>query len=141
MPQQANNWSCAACALAWIERATGLSESASEISAIQEIGYPTHINATYGLMSSSGRELQRVLAENSYPSLQKWVTFDELFAIAEQTTAAIGGGNWYHWVAVRGVMDNNIWIANSALGYRGMYELLTRDDFNKLGPFSCVYLI
>jgi hypothetical protein len=127
--------------LAWIQRATGLRDDASEISAIQEIGYPDNINGTYGLMNGSGVELQRVLSEYNQPTRQKWLTFDEVYAGAGVTTGMMGGGNWYHWVAVRGVSNNNLWIANSAPGWKGINEILSRDDFNRLGPFSVVYLI
>jgi hypothetical protein len=141
MPRQQNNWSCSACSLAWVQRSTGINETASEISAIQDIGYPENINATYGLMSASGIELQNVLLADEQPSRQKWVTFDELYAIAQETTGMIGGGTWYHWVALRGVTNDSIWIANSAPGWKGVYEILNRTDFNRLGPFNCVYLI
>jgi len=141
MPRQQNSWSCAACALAWIQRATGISESASEMSAIQDIGFPENINATYGLMRGSGIQLQIELEDDNQPTRQKWVTFDELYAIAEHTTGMIAGGSWYHWVSIRGVSNDSIWIANSAPGYRGVYDVLNRTDFNRLGPFNCVYLI
>ena len=141
MPRQVANWSCSACSLAWVERSTGVNPSASENSAIDEIGYPQNINSTYGLMDGSGAQLQRVLWESySVPSGHLWSTFDEVYAIANQTTGMMSGGAWYHWVALRGVQNGSIWIANSAPGYKGIYDTLTREQFNSLGPFSCVYL-
>ena len=142
MPPQQANWSCSACSLAWVERATGANPDASEASAIEEIGYPENINATYGLMDGSGYQLRRVL-EDSYgvESLQGWLTFDQVYAIYSRTTGMMSGGAWYHWVGLRGVSGSSLWIANSAPGYKGIYDTLSREQFNSLGPFSCVYLI
>jgi hypothetical protein len=135
------NWTCSACALAWLERATLENESATEASAIDEIGYPDNINATYGLMDGSGSQLQRVLEDYGLTTQQAWLAYDQVYAIAEQTTGCMSGGAWYHWVSLRGVDGPNLWIANSAPGYKGVYDTLTREQFNNLGPFSVVYLL
>jgi len=141
MLRQAASWSCSACSLAWVERSMGINPSASEGSAINEIGTPDNINPTYGLMDGSGSQLQRVLWDNyQTPSGQLWANFDQVYAIAGQTTGMMSGGAWYHWVALRGVSGSSIWIANSAPGYKGIYDTLTREQFNSLGPFSCVYI-
>jgi len=142
MPAQVNNWSCSACSLAWVLRSTGLDSEATEQSTIEIIGYPENINATYGLMDGSGSQLQRVL-EDSYdqPTEQRWITYDEAYTIAEQTCGMLGGSSWYHWVGVRGVSGANIWIANSAPGWMGVWDTLNRSQFNSLGPFSLVALV
>ena len=140
MPPQVANWSCSACSLAWLERSLGVNPAASESSAIDEIGYPQNINATYGLMDGSGAQLQRVLADYGVATSQGWLTFDTVYAIAQQAPGCMSGGAWYHWVAIRGVDSSNIWIANSAPGYKGVYDTLTREQFNALGPFSVVYV-
>jgi hypothetical protein len=114
--------------------------AAEEWSAVAEIGEPENINATYGLMDSSGSQLRRVLDEYGLPSSQGWLTFDYVYAIAEQTTGLMSGGAWYHWVGIRGTYGSTIWIANSAPGYKGIYDTLSREQFNNLGPFSVVYL-
>lgn len=141
MPRQAASWTCAACSLAWMERATGVNPNASEQSAVAEIGQPQNINPTYGLMDGSGAQLQRVLLEGyGVPSSQAWLSFDTAYAYYSQTAGMMSGGAWYHWVGVRGVSDGLLWIANSAEGYKGVYSTLTREQFNALGPFSCVWL-
>lgn len=140
MPQQVASWSCSACALAWLERSTAVNQDATEQSAINEIGYPQNINPTYGLMDGSGSQLQRVLASYYLDSSQGWLSFDQVYAIAEQTTGCMSGGAWYHWVSLRGVNGSSLWIANSAEGYKGIYDTLTREQFNSLGPFSVVWL-
>lgn len=142
MPAQTASWTCSACSLAWLERALGLNAHADEWSAVDEIGMPANINPTYGLMDGSGIQLQRVLL-NTYGqnSHQGWLTFDTAYAYYAQTPGMMSGGNWYHWVAVRGTADGNLHIANSAPGYMGVWDILSREDFNRLGPFSCVWAI
>jgi len=140
MPTQRANWTCSACALAWVLRATGLDSGANEDQCVSQIGYPENINGTYGLMDGSGAQLRRVLAEYGQDSSQGWLTFDSVYAIAGRTTGMMSGGGWYHWVALRGHDGGNIWVANSAPGYRGVWESLSRDEFQRLGPFSVVWL-
>lgn len=140
MPGQRANWTCSACALAWVLRATGLDPNASENQCVEQIGYPNNINATYGLMDGSGSQLRRVLAEYGQDSNQGWLPFTDTYAIAEETTGLMSGAGWYHWVAIRGTSDGNLWIANSSPWYRGVGDILTRDDYQRLGGFSVVWL-
>jgi hypothetical protein len=142
MPPQSASWTCSACSLAWLERSLGANPGADEYSATFEIGTPQNINPTYGLMDGSGAQLQRVL-EETYDQIteQRWVNYDQAYAIAGQSPGCMGGSNWYHWVALRGVSGPNLWIANSAPGWYGIYDTLTREQFNSLGPFSLVSLV
>jgi hypothetical protein len=114
--------------------------TADEWRMVDEIGTPQNINSTYGLMDGSGYQLQRVLREYTLDSSQGWLTYEQVFAIAGENTGMMSGGSWYHWVAIRGRSDNNLWIANSAPGYRGIWDILTREQFNNLGPFSVVWV-
>jgi hypothetical protein len=141
MPRQAASWTCSACSLAWVERATQVNPGADEWSAVAEIGTPENINATYGLMDGSGAQLQRVLRDSyGRDSAQGWLNYDQAYATYGYTTGMMSGGNWYHWVAVRGHAGSDLYIANSAPGYKGVNSLLSREQFNALGPFSCVWL-
>ncbi len=139
-PHQKGSWTCSACALAWVLRATGADPNATEDSEIAEIGEPDNINATYGLMSSAGGALRAVYSKYGLSTSQGWLTFDEAWTLAGRTTGQMSGRTWYHWVALRGQDGPNIWIANSAKGYEGISESLSRADFNRLGPFSVVWL-
>jgi len=105
-----------------------------------EIGYTGNISPAVGLHDGSGAQLQRVLAEYGHGSLQGWIDFDTVYQIARETTGMMSGRNWYHWVALRGVSGSNLWIANSAPGYKGVWDILSREDFNRLGSFSVVWL-
>ena len=141
MPRQMHSWSCSACALAWVLRATQLNPDATEETEIEEIGYPTNINPTYGLMDGSGAQLQRVIGQYGVESQQAWLGYDDVYAIFGRTTGLMSGDAWYHWVGVRGHDGGNLWIANSAPNYMGVNDILTRADFQRLGPFSVVWLV
>lgn len=140
-PPQAASWTCSACSLAWLERATQVNPGADEWSAVAEIGQPENINPTYGLMDGSGAQLQRVLIDiYGVPTSHAWLSYDTAWTIYSQVPGMMSGGAWYHWSAVRGTVDGNLWLANSAPGYQSVWDVLTRDDFNRLGPFSCVWV-
>jgi len=144
MPGQLYDWTCSACSLEWLKRATGVSPTddiyGARESTVYEIGYTHNINPQYGLMDGSGSQLQRVLSDYGLSSDQGWLGFDEAYAKAAQGAGMMSGAAWYHWVAIRGVQGNTIWVANSAEGYKGIYSNLSREDFSRLGGFSVVWL-
>lgn len=113
----------------------------TEWDAVAAIGYPDQINGEYGLMDASGPALRIVYADYGQNTDQGWLSFDEVYALAQQTTGQLSGAAWYHWVALRGVQGSNLWIANSAPGYKGVYDILSREDYNRLGGFSVVWLV
>jgi hypothetical protein len=146
MPSQYYDWTCSACSTEWVERAIGFERSsdiyANRQAVVEAIGYTNNINPTYGLMDGSGAQLQRVLkVQTGRDSGQaRGLDFDAVYAIASSTPGLMSGQAWYHWVALRGVQGANLWIANSAPGYKGIYDTLTRQDYARLGGFSVVWL-
>ena len=144
MPPQRYDWTCSACSLDWVLRATGQYGDAdiygTREQAVYDIGYIQNINPTYGLMDASGAELRRVLGNYGLASEWDWLSFDEAYRIAQAGTGLMSGAAWYHWVALRGVQGSNLWIANSAPGYKGVYDILSPQDFERLGGFSVVWL-
>jgi hypothetical protein len=138
MLPQVYDWTCS---LNWVLRATGAAPAHTREQAVEQIGYPHNINPTYGLMDASGSALRRVYAEYGLESRQAWLTFDQVWAGASSTTGQMSGGVWYHWVAIRGTRGADLWIANSAPNYMGVDDILTRTDFQRLGPFSVVWLL
>jgi hypothetical protein len=147
MPGQLYEWTCSACSLEWTKRSSGLIAAPDDIYAsrqatVYEIGFPDHINATYGLMDGSGSQLQRVLSDYGQDTLQGYLGFDDVYALGQDgAPAMMSGAAWYHWVALRGVQGSNLWIANSAPGYKGIWDTLSRSDFERLGGFSVVWLV
>lgn len=140
MPLQSVDWTCSACALAWVLRATAEDTTANEWNMVERIGTPQNINSTYGLMDGSGSQLRRVLSEYNLDSGQGWLTFNQVYSIAGNFVGLMSGGAWYHWVAIRGRSGNDLWIANSAPGYMGIWDTLSVSDFQRLGPFSVVWV-
>ena len=147
MPPQDASWTCSACALAWVLRATGLDPNASEASAVNQIGYCPNCNPgcgispSLGLCDASGPALRAVYSSYGQNTDQAWLDFDTVYARALETTGQMSGAAWYHWVALRGVQGDNLWIANSAPGYKGVYDTLSRGQFQSLGGFSVVWLV
>jgi hypothetical protein len=144
MPGQLYDWTCSACALEWVMRSTGLIAPsdiyASRESVVYEIGYPENINSTYGLINADGSALQAVLENHGQESAQSWLDFDTVYDLAQGTTGILSGAAWYHWVALRGVQGDTIWIANSAPGYKSVWSNLSRSDWDRLGGWSVVWL-
>jgi hypothetical protein len=83
----------------------------------------------------------RVFANYGLNSQQAWVSFDQAYAIAESKTGAINPQGMYHYMAIRGVSGDKISVANSARGYKGVYDTLTREQFNNLGPVQVIAII
>ena len=140
MAPQYYDWTCSCCSLDWVLEATWCRGS-DRYRTTMEIGYTENINGQYGLMDGSGAQLQRVLGDYGLGSEQGWLGFDAVYDLATRTTGMMSGQSWYHWVALRGTSGSNLWIANSAPGYKGVWDILSREDFNRLGGFSVVWLV
>jgi hypothetical protein len=146
MPGQWYDWTCSACSTEWAERAVGAARSddipANREQVVYAIGYPDQINASVGLTNAEGpgAALQRVLRDHAGVEMQQgWLSFDEAYAIYSTTFGLMGGAEFCHWVGVRGVSGSNLWIANSAPGYRGVWDVLSRYDYERLGGFNCLW--
>lgn len=140
MAPQLYAWTCSSCALDWVLRATGLDPTCTREKAVELIGYPENINESYGLMSAAGGALRDVYESFGQPTGQGWLDFDSVYQLAQRTTGQMSGARWYHWVALRGIDGPDLWIANSAPGYMGVFDSLSRADFDRLGGFSVVWL-
>jgi len=145
MPGQLYDWTCSACSLEWVKRSTGLFPTndiyGSRETTVYEIGYPDNISADVGLHDASGSALRAVLEDYGQETNQSWLDFDTTYELAQGTTGMMSGASWYHWVAIRGVQGDTIWIANSAPGYKSVWDNLSRSDWQRLGGFSVVWLV
>jgi hypothetical protein len=114
--------------------------SLSRDQALSIIGYPKCVNETYGLMSAGC--MIEAFGYYGLDSKQAWVTFDDAYALMGQTTGVINPLGMYHFMGMRGVDPDtgSLWVANSARGYRGVYDTLSRSQFNNLGPVQVIYL-
>lgn len=102
------------------------------------IGYPACVNPTYGLMSAEC--MINAFATVGLHAIQKWCTFGEAYSICEKATGVINPIGMYHFMAIRGVSANSLWVANSAPGYLGVYDILNRSQFNTFSPVQLIYL-
>ncbi len=143
MPPQAHDWTCSVCSITWVIQATGTAYTDLDpISARQQVGatmgYPSCVNETYGCMSTQ-------CVKDTFNAFgldvdSAYCTFDQAYAIARDTTGTINPQSMYHFMGIRGVDGSNLWLANSANGYMGIWETMTRSQFNNLGPVELVYL-
>jgi len=143
MPAQAYDWTCSVCSCTWVIQATGTAYQDSDIyDARYEVGsvmgYPSCVNPTYGSMSSQC--VVDTLASYGLVAAQAYVTFDQAYAIARTNTGTINPQGQYHYMGLRGISGDAIWVANSAQGYMGVYDTLSRSQFNALGPVSVIYV-
>lgn len=140
------SWDCAACSTAWALRSIGLNYSEADV--VSGLG-SGRIDPYYGLLDASGAGLVEYLAEVGVvaqnDSASSW---DDVVAAAGFQPMVIGGRAWCHWVAVRmgsacaGVDPRYpLLLMNSAGGYMGVDQVLTPDDFNRLGAFSAVWFV
>jgi len=147
MEGQAYNWTCSVCSTTWVLQSIGLIDpTIDQYTAREQVGtetgYPNCVNEAYGSMSP-----QCVIDEFARYGLnaqQLYVTFDQAYAICSQTTGVINPIGMYHYMAIRGVDGNSpgtIWVANSAPGYDGVWDNLSRSAFNNLGPVNLIYLV
>lgn len=131
------------CSTTWVLQALGIvdpsinaTEARTEVGNV--IGYPDCVNETYGCMSADC--LIRAFSHYGLSAKQAWVTFDQAFAIMAHTTGVINPIGMYHFMGIRGVTGDQLWVANSAPGYDGVWDTLNRSQFNNLGPVQIIFL-
>lgn len=143
-PQQPDKWSCSVHTTTWMLRATGNDHSIDAVSSYML----DHRRVTMqdGLSDASGAGLAqtlRELAEGS-PSIGSTgsTSFDEVAARAGKMAIGIGGRAWNHWSGVRGydAQADVLLLANSAVGFMRVGETMTREDFDRLGAMSMVWM-
>ncbi|HEY7419298.1 MAG TPA: hypothetical protein VH593_29210 [Ktedonobacteraceae bacterium] len=142
MAPQQYSWTCSVASFTWVINSTGVDPNLTRDQALQLIGYPNCVNETYGLMSSDC-----LVAAYNYYGLDarvEWVTYDQAYSIMSGHTGQINPLGMYHFMAIRGVDGYNpgdLWVANSAQGYMGVWDSLNRSQFNALGPVKIIYLV
>lgn len=97
-----------------------------------KVGFHDHT----GALLSSLFEGLGLKAHFEYP-----VTFDQVWRDAGSEPIGISGAIWYHWVMVRGRIDEDtLSISNSAPGYHSVGQTLSRGQFASLGDFCAVHI-
>jgi hypothetical protein len=142
MAPQQYSWTCSIASFTWVINSTGTDTSLTREQAANIIGYPDCVNETYGLMSADC--LIEAYRHFGLEARQAWVTFDQAYSVMANTTGQINPLGMYHFMAMRGVDGYNpgdLWTANSAPGYLGVYDSLSRSEFNAYGPVQIIYLV
>lgn len=142
MPQQVYSWTCSVRSFQWVinslNAACGQVPSITVEEAGNIIGYPNCVNETYGLMSAQC--MVDAFATFGLLALQAWVTYDQAYVVMSEHTGVINPIGMYHFMACRGITNGDLYVANSAMGYCGVWDELTRAQFNALGPVQVIYL-
>lgn len=139
MAPQQYDWTCSVCTFTWCIQSTGADPALSRTDAGNVIGYPDCVNEVYGLMSSEC--LINAFAQYGFHAVEEWCSFDRAMYLASMYTGGISPQAMYHWMALRGTTDGQLWVANSARGYKGIYDTMSRSQFDSLGPVKLVYLL
>lgn len=143
MASQAYNWTCSVCSVTWALQAIGSVDPSLDVYAARQqvgsvMGYPNCVNPTYGCMSSDC--VVNTFRSYGLNAKQAWVTYDQAYSICSKYTGVINPQGMYHFMGIRGLDNGAIWVANSAPGYDGVYEILDRATFNALGPVQVIAL-
>lgn len=141
MAPQVYSWTCSICAATWVLQATGLDPSAAREQVAAEIGYPDCVNPSVGLADTQC--LINLFSRYGVSALREWITWDRALDICASTTGVLNSTSWYHFVAIRGIAsDGQLWIANSAPGYRGIWDTVSYGQFQQwAGSWQAVYLV
>jgi len=144
MEEQAYNWTCSVCATTWVLQSTGVIDPAidqytARYQVGNQTGYPGCVNEVYGSMQPQC--IIDEFARYGLNSQQLYCTFDQAWAICSATTGVINPIGMYHYMAIRGTDSDSLWVANSAPGYYGVYDTVSRSQFNNLGPVNLIYLV
>jgi len=139
MAGQVYSWTCSVCAATWVLQATGVYPDASREAIAYEIGYPNCVNAAYGLMDANC--LVDMFARYGLHANVEWVDWERAVELCEYTTGCLNSTRWYHFVAVRGTRNDNLWVANSAPGYQGIWDDISYDTFQAwAGSWKFIWL-
>lgn len=140
MVPQVYNWTCSICSLNWLQHATGLDPYADRIQTAYQIGYPSCVDQWSGLKDTAC--LVRVLESYGVEAVQEWVDFDRALDIASTTAYILNSTTMYHFMGGRGLTQwGGLWVANSAQGYRGVWESVSAEQFAALAPWQMVWLV
>ena len=137
MPQTAQ-WTCSASATAHGLRGIGLDVSEWDI--VDLLG-PLNITPQHGLMRGDGTVLAQKIREHYGLNVHnQWIGWEEALQIAGTRPMMLGGAVYYHWVSAIGSDGNFLYIANSALGYKGVWDRISRTQWGALGSWAAVII-
>jgi hypothetical protein len=133
-PRQQRDWDCSAAATAWMGRALGWGWAELDVAyAFLDQGIASQ---QLGLLDGTGAGIVRWLSQQPLPAENRRGSWALMEARDWSCPAIMGSSRWYHWTGVRGFdQDGNLWLANSAPGWGGIYQTLTAEQFAYFGDF------
>jgi hypothetical protein len=139
MVPQSYPWTCSICATTWVLNATSIEPDATREQVAYELGYPSCVNPAVGLASTQC--VVDCFQAHGVGAHQEWVDWNRAYDLCSQTTGVLNSTHWYHFVGIRGVRDGNLWVANSAPGYDGIWDDVTPGQFQAwAGSWQIVWL-
>jgi hypothetical protein len=92
-----------------------------------------------GLLDGTGVGIVRWLSEQPFSATNTQLSFDDLVLNLAACPAIMGSTRWYHWVGVRGTAGSGMLaLANSAPGWAGIWQTLSREQYDMFGDFWIV---
>jgi hypothetical protein len=135
---QPNDWFCSVSSATMAFNSTGWGVDQYEVRNF--LG--NRVTQQYGLMDASGAGLVAMFNEHGFIAHNNPnVTWDAVVNMAGRVPLMLGGRNLNHWMFVRGVDDEGyIVLGNPAPNWQGIQQHLSRDEWNRWGTWSCVWL-
>jgi len=133
---QRKDWDCSAAATAWMGRALGWGWA--ELDVAYEFVRAGIATPALGLLDGTGAGIVRWLAMQPFEADNQRVTFDQVADLVAGCPCIIGSSAWYHWVGVRSSTGDSLALANSAPGWAGIQQSLSRAQFDAFGDFFAV---
>jgi hypothetical protein len=138
MDRQVYDWTCSVCAATWVLQATGANPDQAREATAMALG-PHCVNPAVGLTSIQC--LVDLFGAWGFGAHQEWVDWARATQLCEQTTGVLNSPYWYHFVAIRGTRHGNLWVANSAPGYKGIWDDVSAAQFQAwAGSWQIVWL-
>lgn len=134
---QSWDWDCSAAATAWLGRSLGWSWLESDVA--YEFVRAGIATPQLGLLDGTGAGIVRWLAQQPFNAINLQPSWDDLVTRLTSCPAIMGSTRWYHWIGVRYLAPGgSLAIANSAPGWAGIWQSLSRDEFEMFGDFWAV---
>jgi len=132
------DWDCSAAATAWMGRSLGWGWAESDVA--YEFVRAGIATPQLGLLDGTGAGIVRWLSDQPFPAQSSRASWSIVTARVQTCPCIIGSTRWYHWVGVRGTDDSgNLALANSAPGWAGIWQSMSREQFDMFGDFYAVW--
>jgi hypothetical protein len=140
MEPQQRDWTCSVCSTDWLLRASGLDPYSDRIKVAYAMGYPSCVDEWSGCKSIQC--IVDVIESYGVEARQEWVDWPRALELASSTAYILNSTTMYHFMGGRGVTNwGGLWVANSAVGYRGVAETIDASQWASLTPWQMVWLV